>query len=102
MNEGPMIRCEAATMAYGRRRALDAVTLEVGRGSVYALLGRNGAGKSTLVKGLLGLARPVQGGFQVLGMDAFREREAIMARLGGVPEAPQVPPSMSADRASAY
>jgi inositol transport system ATP-binding protein len=42
-------------------RALDDVTIKVGRGSVHALMGENGAGKSTLMKILNGIHSPDQG-----------------------------------------
>ncbi|MGK2961746.1 MAG: ATP-binding cassette domain-containing protein, partial [Gemmatimonadaceae bacterium] len=51
MNESsPAIRVDQVTVRYGRRTAVDEVTLTVQQGSVYALLGRNGAGKSSLVR----------------------------------------------------
>src|SRR5262245_38237960 len=52
--------------AYGRRRALDGVTLRLEPGRI-GLLGPNGAGKSTLLKILLGLLPPTAGSGEVLG-----------------------------------
>ncbi|OYV92599.1 MAG: hypothetical protein B7Z68_10205, partial [Acidobacteria bacterium 21-70-11] len=49
------------TVRYGRTVAAEAVTLAVGPGRVYALLGRNGAGKSSLVRCLLGQQKPAVG-----------------------------------------
>jgi ribose transport system ATP-binding protein len=42
-------------------RALDDVSLNVGRGEVLALLGHNGSGKSTLIKILSGFHQPDEG-----------------------------------------
>jgi ABC-type Mn2+/Zn2+ transport system ATPase subunit len=53
--------------SYGRRVALDDVTLTVRRGSLLAVIGPNGAGKSTLLKLIAGLIRPTSGSLSVLG-----------------------------------
>jgi ATP-binding cassette subfamily B protein len=44
-----------------RRRALDGVNIDIGRGQVVALVGENGSGKSTLAKLLAGLYLPSSG-----------------------------------------
>jgi ABC-type multidrug transport system ATPase subunit len=98
----PPIEVTELTVRYGRRLALDGVTLAVAPGSVYALLGRNGAGKSSLVRCLLGEQRPAAGRVQLLGRDAWRRRAAILAEVGVVPEEPDAPPAMSARRLSRF
>lgn len=66
-----MIRAEALRKTYpghrGRHVVLDAVNLEVPRGSRLAVLGRNGAGKSTLIR-LLGKVELPDAGRVVHGM----------------------------------
>jgi ABC-2 type transport system ATP-binding protein len=96
------IALEALTVRYGRRLALDQVSLEVPEGSVYALLGRNGAGKSSLVRCLLGGQKPSSGRALVLGRDVWRERAAILSEVGVVPEDPDAPPAMTARQLSRF
>ncbi len=86
---------EGLTVRYGRKLAVDNVSLRVEPGAVYALLGRNGAGKSSLVRCLLGQQRPDRGRVSLLGLDAWRDRAAAMRRTGVVPEEPDAPPGMN-------
>jgi len=89
------------TVRYGRQVALDAVSLAVPRGAVYALLGRNGAGKSSLIRCLLGQQLPARGSLGLFGLDPWKNRPALMARVGVVPETPDAPPELSAEQLSA-
>ncbi|MCL6517907.1 ATP-binding cassette domain-containing protein, partial [Alicyclobacillus sp.] len=61
------VRLKNVTKVYGRRRALDGVTLEIPHHRVVGILGPNGAGKSTLFRLLTGLARPDAGEIHVFG-----------------------------------
>jgi len=93
---------EDLTVRYGRRLALDQVSLGVPEGSVYALLGRNGAGKSSLVRCLLGEQKASAGGALLLGRDAWRDRAAALVEVGVVPEDPNAPPGMTARQLSRF
>ena len=88
------IAVEGVTVRYGRRTAVDGVTLNVPTGAVYALLGRNGAGKSSLVRALLGQVEPELGKVALFGEDAWRHRARLMQRVGVVAEEADAPPEM--------
>ncbi len=90
----PAIAAEDVTVRYGRRTAVEGVTLEVAPGSVYALLGRNGAGKSSLVRAILGHLAPNQGKVTLFGEDVWRNRAQLMQRVGVVAEDADAPPDM--------
>ena len=92
----PPVAAEAITVRYGRRTAVDGVSLTLAEGSVYALLGRNGAGKSSLVRCLLGQQRPTAGRALLFGRDAWRHRASLLAEVGVVPEQPDAPPAATA------
>ncbi len=51
-------------------RAIDGVSLQIRRGSIFGLLGPNGAGKTTFVKTLLSAVRPTNGTARIFGRDA--------------------------------
>ncbi|MBN2473710.1 MAG: ABC transporter ATP-binding protein [Pirellulales bacterium] len=84
----PVIRLENVTKRFGAQTALSDVSLEVGPGVVYALLGENGAGKTTAIRIMLGLAEPNSGQAEVLGLRSDRDGLAIRRRIGYVPEQP--------------
>ncbi len=92
------LSCERLSIRYGRRRVLEDVSFTVAPGCVYALLGRNGAGKSSLVRCLVGQQRPAAGRPRLFGRDAWDDRARLMARVGFVPEEPDAPPELTAER----
>ena len=59
-------------------------------GSTLGLLGKNGAGKTTLIKCALGLIRPEAGTIDVFGEPAWSLSAEAKARLGYVPQVPQL------------
>ena len=93
---------EELGLRYGRKVALDGVSLAVRPGTVYALLGRNGAGKTSLVRCLLGHRKPARGRALLFGEDVWRRRGRLLARVGVVPEQPDAPPTMSARRLGVF
>jgi len=62
--------------------ALDGVSFEVERGSVYGLLGPNGAGKTTVVRILTTILRPDRGRASVLGHDVVAAPELVRSLFG--------------------
>jgi ABC-2 type transport system ATP-binding protein len=70
------------TIRFGKFTAVDRISLAVGPGEVFGLLGPNGSGKTTLIRALCGLL-PLAGGLaRVLGHDVTREAERIRAGIG--------------------
>lgn len=53
-------------------RALDGVSIKVGRGEIFGFFGPNGAGKTTCIRALCGLTKLTQGEASVLGIDVVR------------------------------
>jgi ABC-2 type transport system ATP-binding protein len=80
----PALWCDGLRKRYGRRQAVDGVSLTLGRGEVVGLLGPNGAGKTTVIKMLLGLVRPDAGEVMVLGRPGTDP--SARARVGYLPE----------------
>jgi ABC-2 type transport system ATP-binding protein len=53
---------------YGTTRAMDNISVTIGKGSIVGLLGPNGAGKTTTLKAILGLTS-FEGELEVVGMN---------------------------------
>jgi ABC-2 type transport system ATP-binding protein len=68
------------------KTALDAIDLEIPRGSIFGLLGPNGAGKSTLINILAGLVIKTAGQVEVWGIDIDRAPRQARAAIGVVPQ----------------
>lgn len=83
-----MIEFDAVTRTYGRKVAVDGLTLAVKPGELFALLGPNGAGKTTAIKMLVGLLRPNAGTVRVCGRDVTRHTRHATRALGYVPDEP--------------
>ena len=69
--------------------ALQGVSMEVARGTIFGLIGQNGAGKSTLIKILLGLSEPTSGSARVFGLPP--SKNAVRRRVGYLPEQMRLP-----------
>jgi ABC-2 type transport system ATP-binding protein len=66
----------------GGKVALDNVSFEVPRGSIFGLLGPNGAGKSTLINILAGLVNKTSGTATIWGFDIDEHPRNAKASIG--------------------
>ena len=53
-----ILECKNLTKKFGRKTALDDVSLQLKSGKIYGLLGENGSGKTTWMKLIAGLSKP--------------------------------------------
>ena len=67
---------------FGKFVAVDSVTFNVPRGSIFGFLGPNGAGKTTTMRVLLGLLAPTSGHAKILGYDVAHQPRAVKQRIG--------------------
>jgi ABC-2 type transport system ATP-binding protein len=102
MSDETVVQLDGLTVRYGKLTAVNQISLQMPKGSVYALLGRNGSGKSSTTRCLLGQQRASAGRARILGFDAWKERRRAMERVGVVPENPDVPPETTADRVERF
>jgi ABC-2 type transport system ATP-binding protein len=63
-------------------KAVDDLSLQVGRGELFGLLGPNGAGKTTTINVLCGLLKPTRGKATVCGYDVQKETPKVKDLIG--------------------
>lgn len=80
-----------------RSRGVEGLSLSVGRGEAFGLLGLNGSGKTTAFKLALGLLRPSSGAIQVLGLSP--SDPAAYSQIGYLPELPYFYPFLTPEEA---
>src|SRR5215467_2989243 len=95
MADTPAIEITGLVRRFGRRDAVNGLSLRVQPGRCYGFFGRNGAGKTTTIKCLLNLLRPTSGTARVFGLDPQREEVAVKSRLAYVPDIVAFYPWMS-------
>src|SRR2546430_11662593 len=77
-----MIECEGLTKRFGTFTAVDHVSFNVGKGSIFGFLGPNGSGKSTVIRMLCGILEPSEGTARIDGHDVVRDTESIKDIIG--------------------
>jgi branched-chain amino acid transport system ATP-binding protein len=93
-----MLQLEGVSASYGGMAALHAMSLQVSKGEIIAVLGANGAGKSTLLKAIAGQVER-RGAIRFDGADIARLPAHRIARLGInlVPEGRRLFPRLSVE-----
>jgi phospholipid/cholesterol/gamma-HCH transport system ATP-binding protein len=89
-----LIEIRGLHFAYGKRRLLEGLDLDIPRGRVVAILGASGCGKTTLLQLIGGALRPARGTVKVCGQDvhaldhdglyALRRQLGMMFQKGGL------------------
>ena len=72
--------------------ALNDITLDIPKGSIFGLLGPNGAGKSTFINILADLVKKTSGEVLVLGVNQEKDLKKVKSLLGVVPQELNIDP----------
>src|SRR6266550_1961284 len=83
-----MIQLDRVTKQYGRKTAVQELSLDIAAGELFAFLGPNGAGKTTTIKMMCGLLFPTTGTVRVGGYDLEREGDQARQLISYVPDQP--------------
>ena len=89
-----IIETRELTKNFSGQLAVNGISLEIKRNTIYGLLGPNGAGKSTTLKLILGLLRPTKG--EILFDGEFWKREHL-AKIGSLIEEPALYGNLTAE-----
>lgn len=80
------VSVKGVTKIYGKQRALNNVSFEIGSGEVVGFLGPNGAGKSTMMKILTGYITQSEGEVSVCGINVLNNSIESRKKIGYLPE----------------
>lgn len=83
-----MIEIQNLTKEYGRIKAVDDISFNVGKGEILGFLGPNGAGKSTTMNILTGFISSTSGVVKVGGADILENPVEVKKHIGYLPEQP--------------
>src|SRR5678815_5014881 len=89
------IETNTLTKTYHDLTAVDALSLRVAEGEIYAFLGLNGAGKSTTIRMLLGMIRPTAGQAELFGERVQAGATALWRRVGHLVESATAYPELT-------
>ncbi|HTY00127.1 MAG TPA: ABC transporter ATP-binding protein [Bacteroidota bacterium] len=78
----PVIVTRELSRAFGDIHAVEKVSLEVGKGEMFGLVGPDGSGKTTTIRLLCGILTPTSGTATVLGYDIVKNPEAVKREIG--------------------
>jgi len=79
------MKIENLVRDYGGGKGVFDVSFHVDQGEAFGFLGPNGAGKTTTIRHLIGFLKPKSGSCTINGLDCWRERDKVQARLGYIP-----------------
>lgn len=85
---GTMLVLENITKKFGDFKAVDEVSLAVGKGEIFGFLGPNGAGKTTTIKMIAGLLKPDNGRITINGFDLAQHSQNCKQQTGYIPDRP--------------
>ncbi|MEA4824938.1 MAG: ABC transporter ATP-binding protein [Clostridiaceae bacterium] len=80
------IKIEGLTKRFGKRTAVDHLTLDIESGEVFGLLGANGAGKTTTIRMLCGLTQPSAGDAIIYGDSVVTATNAVKGKINVSPQ----------------
>lgn len=90
-----MIEIKNLSKHFGKKKAVNNLTLEVFDGELFTLLGPNGAGKTTTVKMITGLILPTTGEININKIDLLKDPEEAKKTIAYIPDEPFLYPELT-------
>ncbi|NWF88627.1 MAG: ABC transporter ATP-binding protein [Ignavibacteriaceae bacterium] len=77
-----VIEVQSLKKYFGEIKAVDNLSLSVGRGEMFGLIGPDGAGKTTTIRCMCGLLQANQGNIEILGLDIKKHKKEVQNNIG--------------------
>ena len=81
-----MITISDLTIKYNDFTAVERISFNVKKGTIFGFIGPNGSGKTTTIKVMAGLIQPAEGCILINGMDSIKDAEKIKSLIGYMPD----------------
>lgn len=94
-----VLQTNSLTKIFGKKPAVNQVSMNVKRGDIYGFIGKNGAGKTTLIRMVSGLAKPSNGSIRLFESDNL---DKVRNKVGTMIENPAIYPNMTAKQNLTY
>jgi len=92
-----ILKTDNLCKSYRGYKALNGLSMNVPKGSIYGFIGKNGAGKTTLIRLICGLQEPTSGDYSIYGRRYSSKNIAkSRKRMGAVVETPSIYTDMTA------
>ena len=90
-----MLKITHLTKKYGRKKAVDDLSLHIAPGEIYGFIGHNGAGKTTTIKACCGILDFDEGEILIDGMSIRKNPIECKQKLAYIPDNPEMYDYMS-------
>lgn len=97
-----MLSINGLSFSYGRKTALNSISLDLKEGGITALIGQNGAGKTTLMRAITGLLPITENVVTMDGIDVASNPRKIHQMVGFLPDMLGFYPSLTVQDNLAY
>ena len=85
-----MLQISHLTKPYGKKNAVDDLSLEIRPGEIYGFIGHNGAGKTTTMKAVAGILQFDAGEIRIDGQSVREDPLACKRKLAYIPDNPDL------------
>jgi ABC-2 type transport system ATP-binding protein len=99
VSAAPAVSVQHVVKKYGRRVAVNDVSISIHEGEIFGIIGPNGAGKTTTVECISGLRAPDSGSISVYGLSPQKDRNKMREFVGVQLQESQLPPRLKVGEA---
>lgn len=85
-----MLKIEHLTKSYGKKNAVDDLSLHIEKGEIYGFIGHNGAGKTTTIKACCGILQYDSGEIMIDGVSIKKDPLTCKAKIAYIPDNPDL------------